>query len=387
VTLRQEAVLLAGSLGLGHEMMASSCADLLGRLGWRTRTLDSMSLLGPRAGGFSERLFGRLVAVPGLYDGLHFAHLRTGSRLAGLMGGAASAKLVPALQAELERQPADLILSVFATGASAAGRLRLRAGPGGPRTVVLCTDVAVHRIWAAEGTDLFLVTSPAAEASVRRYLPRARVSVVPPPVRSAFYAAPSRQQARVTLGVPAEAFCVLVMDSGWGFGPLAASVEALADAGVHVLAVAGRQHAVERRFREIARRKPRVTPFGFTDRIPELMAAADLVVALPGATTCSEARVVGRRLLLLDLMPGHGRDNLLHELELGDAHVCVPTPQGVTASALAQRDQAGSALAASRRERPDSWEPAFAAALQQIGLDLPLPGPVPAPRRERSRVP
>jgi processive 1,2-diacylglycerol beta-glucosyltransferase len=81
----QDAVLLAGSLGLGHEMMARSCADLLERSGWRTRSLDSMSLLGPRVGAVGERVFGRLVAIPGLYDGLHFAHLRTGSRLAGLM--------------------------------------------------------------------------------------------------------------------------------------------------------------------------------------------------------------------------------------------------------------------------------------------------------------
>ena len=49
------------------------------------------------------------------------------------------------------------------------------------------------------------------------------------------------------------------------------------------------------------------------------MATADVVVALPGANTCAEARVVGRHLLLLDVMPGHGRDNLLHELELDRA--------------------------------------------------------------------
>ena len=58
--------------------------------------------------------------------------------------------------------------------------------------------------------------------------------------------------------------------------------------------------------------------FGFTDRIPELMAAADLVITSSG-DTCAEARAVGRPLLLLDLVPGHGRDNLQHELELGDA--------------------------------------------------------------------
>jgi processive 1,2-diacylglycerol beta-glucosyltransferase len=76
--------------------------------------------------------------------------------------------------------------------------------------------------------------------------------------------------------------------------------------------------------------------------------------------------VVGRHLLLLDVMPGHGRDNLLHELELGRAHACVPTAGGVTASVLALRDEA-IRPAASRAPR---WEPAYVAALQRIGLNL-----------------
>ena len=364
--MTKDAVLLTGSFGLGHEMMARCCAELLEGSGWRTRRLDSVSLLGTWGGGIADRVFNRLIAVPGLYDGLHFAHLRTGSRLADRMDRAASARMVPALRAELERRPADLVVSVFALGASAAAKLKAQLP--GLRAVVLCIDVAVHRIWAADGTDLFLVTSAAAAASVRRYLPRAPVAVVPQPVRPAFYAAPSQEQARKELGVPLNDFCVLIIDSGWGFGPLVQSVSALADAGVHVLAVAGRQRTIEHRLRELAARTPRVTPFGYTDRVPELMAAADVVIALPGATTCSEARVVGRHLLLLDVMPGHGRDNLLHELELGRAHACVPTPAGVTASVLALRDDGVCQdFPASPAPR---WEPACVAALQQIGLDL-----------------
>src|ERR1700739_1254846 len=135
-------------------MMTRSCASLLERSGWRTRSLDSMALLGPRGGAVAERLFGSLVAMPGLYDALHFAHLRTGSRLADFMGRRAGARLVPALAADLDRRPADLVLSVFATGAAAAARLR--AGTPGRRTVVLSTDVTMHRIWVCEGTDLFL---------------------------------------------------------------------------------------------------------------------------------------------------------------------------------------------------------------------------------------
>jgi processive 1,2-diacylglycerol beta-glucosyltransferase len=362
----QDAVLLSGSLGLGHKMLAESCAGVLNRSGWRTRILNSMSLLGSTGGALGERLFGRLVGVPGLYDGLHFAHLRTGSRLAELMDRSANARLVPSLKAELEREPADLVLSMFATGASAAAKLKAEAPAR--RTVVLCSDVAVHRLWVSEGTDLFLVTSPAAAASVRRYCPRAAVTVVPAPVRPAFYAAPTQRDARLALGVPLEAPCVLVIDSGWGFGPLVDSVSALAAAGVHVLAVAGRRRTVERRLRELAATTPRVTVFGFTDRVPELMSAADVVVALPGATTCSEARVVGRPLLLLDVMPGHGRDNLLHELELGGAHVCGPTAAGVTASALALLDALP--RPAPRAASVPHWEPAFVAALLEIGLDL-----------------
>jgi processive 1,2-diacylglycerol beta-glucosyltransferase len=358
------ATMLTGPLGLGHEMMARGCGQLLEQSGWEVRRLDSMSLLGPWRGGAGERLFKRLVGVPGLYDGLHFAHLRTGSRLADRIDRASNARLVPALRAELERHPADLLFSVFATGGSAAGRLK--AELPGLRTVVLCTDVSVHRIWAAEGTDLFLVTSAAAAASVRRYQPRALVAVVPPPVRPDFYAAPPQEQARRALGVPADAFCALVIDSGWGFGPLLGAVSGLADAGVHVLAVAGRDRRIERGLRELAVGTPRITPFGFTDRVPELMAAADLIVALPGAVTCGEARVVGRHLLLLDVMPGHGRDNVQHELELGAADVCVPSPGGVTASVLALRDQAIGPFPS----QVPRWEPAYVAALRQIGLDL-----------------
>jgi len=364
-----DAVLLAGSLGLGHEMMARSCAGLLEQAGWRTRSLDSLALLGRGSGAVGEGLFHRLVGVPGLYDGLHFAHLRTGSWLAELMDRGARARMVPALQGELARRPADLVLSVFATGASAAAAVKKKRP--GLRTVVLCTDVTVHRLWVSAGTDLFLVTSPAAEASVRRFQPRATVTVVPPPVRPAFYAAPGQQEARDALGIPAGARCVLVIDSGWGFGPLVESVSALARAGVYVLAVAGRRRAVERRLRELAAAAPRVRPFGFTDRVPELMAAADVVLALPGATTCSEARVVGRPLLLLDVMPGHGRDNLQHELELGGARVCGPGPAGVTASALALLDEVP--RPARRGGQVPPWEPAYLAALRGIGLHLGSP--------------
>jgi processive 1,2-diacylglycerol beta-glucosyltransferase len=361
---RPRAVVLSGSIGLGHEMLVRSCSAFLEGSGWQVRSIDCMRQLGRHCGAAGQRLFNRMVcALPGLYDGLHFSHLRTGSPLARAMDSGARARLVPALRAELDASPVDLVLSVFATGASAAAALKHEVPAR--RTVVLCTDVTLHRLWVAEGTDLFLATSGAAAASVLRYLPRAKVAVVPPPVRPAFYAVPDQGAARSALGLPPDVRCVLAIDSGWGFGSLVEGVEAMAAAGIHVLAVAGRRQDVERRFRGLASASPYVHAFGFVDDVPLLMAAADAVMSLPGATTSAEARVVGRPLLLLDLMPGHGRENVIHELERGDARVCGPSAADMVAAASALLD------AGLPRPLPvPRWEPAFAAALSEIGFDV-----------------
>jgi len=374
------ALLLSGPLGLGHEMPARSFTGLLRRAGWQVRTRDSMSLLGNGSGQAGQRVFDRLMTVPGVYDGLHFAQFRTGGRLAGLAERLAARPAVPELRAELRRDPADLVLSVFATGALAAARLREQPpAPGAPafRAVVYCPDVTAHKLWVHEGTDLFLVSSPAAAASVRRYRPKAPVALVPPPVRAAFYDAPSQAAARHQLGIPADERCALLIDSGWGFAPLAGAAAALADADVHVLAVAGRNERVERELRDLAATRPALRPFGFTDEVPALMAAADLVIALPGAATCAEARVVGRHLVLLDVMPGHGRDNLLHELEQGSADVCGPTAADIARSALAAFDRTGphagppvGTTAGTETQLVPRWEPAFAKALGELGLDV-----------------
>jgi UDP-N-acetylglucosamine:LPS N-acetylglucosamine transferase len=160
------------------------------------------------------------------------------------------------------------------------------------------------------------------------------------------------------------------MGGGWGLGPLENAARTLADAGVHVLAVAGRNRHLADRLEALARGAPRVHPFGFTRRIPELMIACDVVVTLPGATTCGEARVVGRRLVLLDAMPGHGRENLQHELELGGAEVSNPRPPDLAVSVLAALDRAGRSLPPAGRQAGD-WDRAFASALASAGIELP----------------
>ena len=103
------------------------------------------------------------------------------------------------------------------------------------------------------------------------------------------------------------------------------------------------------------------------------MAAADLVITSSG-DTCSEARAVGRPLLLLDVVPGHGRDNLQHELELGDA-VGDLGPAGRGRARRAGRadrvkpaaEGLGPPTAAAQHRA--AWESSFSTLLAALGLD------------------
>jgi processive 1,2-diacylglycerol beta-glucosyltransferase len=359
----RRALLLSGSLGAGHEVHTRVCAQALDGRRWSTEILDAMLLLGQRGGSAGEAVFRGMLVVPGLYDAFHFAALRPGSRLALVADAAARRQLVPRLREYLDSHPAELAISVFATAASALDALADRYPA--MRHVVLCSDVTPHRLWVHPSVDLYLVTSPAGEAAVRRYQPQAKVQVIPSPVRPGFYWPPSQEAAREKFGLDAQDRTVLLMSGGWGLGPLAQTAAELADAGVCVLAVAGRNARLADRLRAVARGRPRLRVFGFTEEIPALMAAADLVITSSG-DTCAEARAVGRSLLLLDVVQGHGRDNLQHELELGNAAVTSPGATDVVRCALAALDRAKPPSPSAHS--PAAWEEAFTTALESIGL-------------------
>jgi processive 1,2-diacylglycerol beta-glucosyltransferase len=364
MTAARSALVLSGSIGMGHDAIAAACRSSLESQGWSTFTMDAMKMLGRSGGSAGQAVYRAMLGVPGLFDAVHFSALRTGNGLARTADALARRRLVPALTDYLDRNTPDLLLSVFATGAAAASEVAARYPA--MRHIVLCTDVTPHRLWVHRNVDMYLVIAEVSEPAVLRFQPDARVQVIPPPVRPVFYHAPGQAQARASLAIPMGERCVLLMSGAWGLGPVAAAAEALAAAGVYVLAVAGRNERLARKLAAVAGRQPRIRAFGFTDRIPDLMSAADLVITTP-SDTCLEARIVGRPLLLLDVLQGHGRDNLQHELEVGDAMVTSAGAADVTRSALAALERVKPAAAGPARSQAD-WDAAFTAALDSCGL-------------------
>ena len=362
----RRALFLSGSFGKGHDTLAEACAGALGPSGIESRIVDCMPMLGRGPGAVGGWVFRRLLSFTPVYDAFHFSQLRGEGALGRFANEASARVMLPHLREELERFRPHLVVSVFATGAAAAVRLK----PEYPDLthVVFITDALAHSVWVHEGTDLFLVTSELAAASVRRYWARARIEVVNAPVRPAFYQAPSKAVARAALGVPGEAPCVLLMAGAWGIGPLAEVARTLSRAGYWVLAVGGTNKKLTTKLQGLAAEEPTVVPFGYTDRVAELMTASDVIVTSAG-DTCREARVIGRGLILLDVVPGHGRENLMLELATGNAEACSPKPRSVLGAV--------EVFFAGRQEQPDvpttsaeEWNAEFVETLSRAGVEL-----------------
>jgi len=365
----RRALILSGSIGRGQDSAAEACRSALAAAGTATSILDCMALLGDTGRRLGEAAFRRAVAIAPLYDALHFSQLRAGTPLAEWMEEQAASRLVPRLRREIHQSGAQLLISVFATGAGALGRLRQEMP--GHRVVVVCSaDAAAHRLWAHEAVDRYIVASEMTAGTIRQYQPLADVVVLPPPVRSEFFTAPGRAEARDALGVDRAVPCVLLMGGGWGAASLVDAADALARAGYRVLAVAGGNAALRRRLQGLARGMARsdgsgVTVYGFTRQVPELMAACDVVVTTPGQT-CHEARVLRRPLVVLDALPGHGRENLLLQMARGGALACTPRPASVVAGVAAVLDGAVDADAPWPVRSAQAWDNLFLEAVADL---------------------
>jgi processive 1,2-diacylglycerol beta-glucosyltransferase len=116
-------------------------------------------------------------------------------------------------------------------------------------------------------------------------------------------------------GVPA----VLVMGGGSGVGSMRSAVEAaLGAGGAHVLAVAGRNAALEKKLREIhAPKGAALTVFGIVTNMHDLMAAADLAVTKSGGLTTAECLASSLPMVIRDPIPGQEERNSDFVLEAG----------------------------------------------------------------------
>ena len=217
----------------------------------------------------------------------------------------------PGLLRLIESHNPDVIVSVYPNVTEVLGRLK-RSGRLRIPVVAAITDLAAMHYWASRGVDVHLVTHPESIAEVRTIVgPDAPVYCVHGFTLPDFHEPRDETDARRALGLPETGKIVLASGGGWGVGDVAGTVEAaLAISGVtQVVCLCGRnedlQHELSARFAG----EERVRIEGFTDRMPDWMAAGDVLVHSTGGLTVLEALMRGCPAISYGWGRGHVRVN------------------------------------------------------------------------------
>jgi UDP-N-acetylglucosamine:LPS N-acetylglucosamine transferase len=138
-------------------------------------------------------------------------------------------------------------------------------------------------------------------------------------VRPAFEHPPSRDEARAALELDAAAPIVLVSGGGWGVGRLEESADAALRAGATVVCLCGSNDELRERLSR--RGEPRLRAIGFTERMVEWMAAANVLVHSTAGLTMLEAQLCGTHAVSYGWGHGHIRLNNRAYERFGLAHV------------------------------------------------------------------
>ena len=104
---------------------------------------------------------------------------------------------------------------------------------------------------------------------------------------------------------------MVVSGGGWGVGDLEGAVHEFIRAPEvsSIVCLAGRNEPLAAKLRRRSPAKTACAFFGFTDRMPELLAAADVLVHSTGGVTCLEAMAAGTPVVSYGLPVGHARVN------------------------------------------------------------------------------
>lgn len=305
----RKVLIISAEMGEGHNAAATALTEAMQECwpGCEVERLDTMELRGVRFARAARWAYGfQLSALPWTYE-VFYAWLSRSDGFARAARRWVGDFFGPRLQSVVEKHHPDLVISTYPFGSAALDWLRRAKGYSTP-SVTYIPAFHVHPLWVYEGIDLHFVMYDTAAADAM--LPSAAESlrVGAPPVRRGFGDYDS-SEVRLELGIPKDDFVVLQTGGAWGLGDLRPGVEALVnlEPPVHVLAVCGKNAGLQSELEALAARRPgRLTVFGYTSQMPELMSAANVVVTNGAGVTVLEALRTPRPVVCFAPLAGHG---------------------------------------------------------------------------------
>ena len=320
-------LLLTGSIGSGHTRAAQAVSEAMLRADaaqWAL-VVDALAYASAPFRAIYRDAYIKLIEAAPTAIGWLYRSSDT------VEGGAMRRAVQRAALARLRRmiasdKPDTIVCTHFLAAELVSGMVERGEWTG--TFAVVVTDLDAHAMWAAcPRADRWFVALPeTVEILAGKGVPRERMVVTGIPIAGAFSARmPPRAELRERFGLARGGPMLLVSGGGVGASLLEKTLQQVLAMPIDcsVALVCGKNEPLRRRASNIVARRGesrvKCTVLGFTDRMHELMHAADLSIGKPGGLTSSEALACGLPMAIAYPVPGQEERNSDHLLEWGAA--------------------------------------------------------------------
>ena len=316
-------MLITASVGSGHEKAAGAIAEGIKKSfpSARLDIVDFMSWHTSAVNALMKSCYLKMLAlVPNLYEFMY--QFTAGKRKGGFIQLLMAYAMSVSIKSLIRRYEPEVIICTHPFPAEAVSHLGEKWRKGFLSAAVI-TDYSVHQMWICPHMDLYFVGCDFMKKQlIADGIDKDIIYVTGIPVSGSFQQdldkAICRQKLHLKLGEPV----ILMMGGGLGLGHIGLALEQLetVEESLQLVVVAGRNRELLRQAEEASQQSHhKIIVYGYTDKVNELMGAADVLLTKPGALTLTEAMALGLPMLLHEPIPGPETDNARYMSGCGGA--------------------------------------------------------------------
>ncbi len=186
-----------------------------------------------------------------------------------------------------------------------------------PFVTVGMDPVDLHKSWVSPETNVMVVaTEEAKKICMAEGLPENKIKVLGIPIDPRFADKHDKDASKEKIGLKRDLYTVLVMGGGEGAGNIGEIVDRLNKeaGGLQLIVICGRNEALKSKLESMKLNFPSKI-YGFTNEVPEIMDASDIIITKGGPGAIFEALAKDLPMIITSWLPGQEEGNVKYVLE------------------------------------------------------------------------
>lgn len=218
----------------------------------------------------------------------------------------------------------DVVVSVHPLVNHLSTKALKKAGLNVPFITVGMDPVDLHKSWVCKDTAVMVVaTEEAKKICMKEGLPENKIKVLGIPIDPRFSDVGDKNAMKQKYGLDPDVYTVLLMGGGEGAGSIYETVIELnkSDLNMQLIVICGRNESLKKKLEELKLRFKK-NIIGFTNDVPLVMDASDIIITKGGPGAIFEAMAKDLPMIITSWLPGQEEGNIKYVEHHGIGRIC-----------------------------------------------------------------